>query len=119
MDTNHRTETPDRCETCNHPFGTCHHTAAPFVVGDVIGPRMSTGRWVRANELRSNSRARDPLGNVWVKTRRRDGDWENLTDGALWTLGMIVDERQGYGPLTVEHVAGRRASAEAPLAVAP
>lgn len=103
---------PGRCERCDHPHGTCHHTAPPMAVGDRIVAGMSTGRWVRAGELRSNSRARDEEGNVWVKTRRRDGAWENLTDGAIWSLDMIVDERQGYGRLTIEHVAGRPVSAE-------
>jgi hypothetical protein len=103
------TETPARCEQCEQPFGTCHHTAAPIEVGDVIADAtMNVGRTVRAGELRPRSRARDADGNVWVKTRRRDAAWENLTDGAIWPLHMIIDERQGYGPLTVEHVAGSR-----------
>jgi hypothetical protein len=103
------TQTPARCVICDHPFGTCHHTAPPIAVGDVIDEAtMNTGRSVRLGELRSNSRARDAEGNVWVKTRRRDECWENLTDGAIWPLHHIIDERQGYGPLTIEHVAGSR-----------
>lgn len=102
------TQTPDRCERCEQPYGTCHHTAPPIAVGDVIHPGMTFGAWHHALRMRSNSRAIDPAGNEWVKTRRRDGAWENLTDGAIWPLGHIIDERQGYGPLTVEHVAGRR-----------
>lgn len=103
------TREPARCERCEQPHGTCHHTAPPIVVGDVIDEAtMNTGRSVRLGELRSNSRARDAEGNVWVKTRRRDGAWENLTDGAIWPLHHIIDGRQGYGRLTIEHVAGSR-----------
>jgi len=107
------TAMPARCVRCEQPYGTCHHTAPPFVVGDTIrAGAMSSGAWVRAGELRPNSRVRDAEGNVWVKTRRRDGAWESLTDGAIWSLDMICDERQGYGVLTVEHVAGRQVSAK-------
>lgn len=100
---------PARCERCEHPFGTCHHTAPPIEVGDVIDEvTMNVGRSVRLGELRPNSRAIDDDGNLWVKTRRRDACWENLTDGAIWPIHHIIDGRQGYGPLTIEHIAGSR-----------
>lgn len=102
-----KTETCPRCEMSH---GTCHHTAAPIEVGDTIGAGMSVGRWARAMELRPNSRVKDAEGSEWVKTRRRDGAWESLTHSTIWPLDMIVDTRQGYGPLTVTHVAGRRAA---------
>lgn len=103
------TTPPARCETCEQPFGTCYHTAPPIEVGDVITEAtMNVGRSIRLGELRSNCRGRTPEGNEWVKTRRRDAAWENLTDGARWPLWMIIDEQQGYGPLTIEHIAGSR-----------
>jgi hypothetical protein len=98
------TPTPGRCPRCEQPHGTCHHTAPPIAVGDVIDEAtMNTGRGVRMSELRSNSRVRDPDGDVWVKTRRRDGAWECLRGGDIAHLHQIA------WPLTVEHVAGRRA----------
>lgn len=99
-------EIPARCETCEQPHGTCRHTAAPFVVGDQIDlADMSPGRWVRAHELRANSRVRDVDGDGWVKTRRRDGAWE----GARGDLHDLADIADAWGPLTIEHVAGRKA----------
>lgn len=116
------TETPERCARCEHPHGTCHHTAPALVVGDRIHAGMSTGRWVRAGELRPNSRVRDAEGSVWVRTRHRDRLWERIEKGPnasgagrpIWELYQLVDERQGYGPLTVEHVAGRRNARRVP-----
>jgi hypothetical protein len=105
--------TPPRCQRCDLPHGTCHHTAPPLDVGDKITEDMATGPWVRAMRLRPNSRVRDAEGGVWVKTRRRDGAWESLTHGAIWPLDHIVDERQGYGPVTIEHIAGRKADKRA------
>lgn len=96
-------QTPARCERCEQPHGTCHHTAPPIVVGDVIDEAtMNTGRGVRMSELRSNSRISDPDGDEWVKTRRRDGAWECLRTGDVAHLHQIA------WPLIVLHVAGRR-----------
>lgn len=99
---NAQTTTPARCERCEQPYGTCHHTAPPITVGDVIDEAtMNVGRGVRMSELRSNSRIVDPDGAEWVKTRRRDGAWENLH-------GDVAHLHQIAWPVTVTHVAGRR-----------
>lgn len=107
----------NRCDRCEQTHGLCHHTAAPIEVGDTISEHMGFGRWVRANELRPNSRVRDAEGSTWVRTRHGDPMWERIERGpgvrhvgVLWPLYHLVDEAQGYGPLTVVHVAGRRAA---------
>lgn len=100
-----------RCERCDAaPLG-CRHTAPPTSVGDRIHHAMPVGAWSRALDLRSNSRVRDRNGEAWVRTRHQHNAWENVADGTTWPLWQIVDERQGFGPLAVEHVAGASAAA--------
>lgn len=100
-------DTTETCPRCEQPHGTCHHTAAPIEVGDVIDiRRMSVGRWARVNELRPRSVAVDQDGDRWTRTRSPHGWWQS-EDGRRMD---IADIAYAWGPLTVVHVAGGRAA---------
>lgn len=100
-------DTTETCPRCEMPHGTCQHTAAPIAVGDVIDiRRMSTGRWSRVSEMRPRSVAVDRDGDRWTRTRSPHGWWKSEDGRRMY----IADIAYAWGPLTVAHVAGRRAA---------